>query len=268
MTVPSFGVGTFRLTGDTVVESVVNALELGYRAIDTAQIYGNESDIGKAIRQADVSRRELYITTKVWVDNYSKEKFITSVEESISKLGVDYLDLLLIHWPAPSSKVDMEEYLLALAETKRLGLAKEIGVSNFTISLLDKAVSILGAENIVTNQIELSPYLQNRKLVSHMDKLGIKVTSYMTLAYGEVLKDEKIISIASSLNISPAQLILAWALQKGYSVIPSSTKRENLESNLQSLKISLSEEVIREIDSLERNGRLVDPEGLAPEWDL
>ena len=131
MAVPSFGVGTFRLTGDVVIESVSNAIELGYRAIDTAQIYQNESDIGKALKRADINRSDLYITTKVWVDNYERDKLIQSVKESITKLGVEYLDLVLIHWPAPTSNVAIEEYLLALAEAKRLGLTKEIGVSNF-----------------------------------------------------------------------------------------------------------------------------------------
>ncbi len=268
MAVPSFGVGTFRLTGDVVIESVSNAIELGYRAIDTAQIYQNESDIGKALKRADINRSDLYITTKVWVDNYEKDKLIQSVKESITKLGVEYLDLVLIHWPAPTSNVAIEEYLLALAEAKRLGLTKEIGVSNFTIELIDKAVDILGAENIATNQIELSPYLQNNKLVDHMKTLGIKVTSYMTLAYGSVLNDSTINDLASELQITPAQLTLAWALHKGYAVIPSSTKRENLASNLQALKIVLDEKTVQLIDNLERDGRLVNPEGLAPEWDI
>lgn len=148
-----------------------------------------------------------------------------------------------------------------------LGLTKKIGVSNFTIDLLKRAIAVVGAENIETNQIELSPYLQNRRLVNFMDQQGINVTSYMTLAYGKALKDPVIQEIASHNQQTPAQVILAWALAKGYAVIPSSTKRENLASNLAAQSITLSDEQLIKIDQLDSNSREVNPEGLAPIWD-
>lgn len=265
MTVPSFGVGTFRLEGEVVKNSVLNALEVGYRVIDTAKIYGNEVSIGEALVESGIPREELYITTKIWVDNMSKAKLIPSLKESLEKLQTDYVDLTLIHWPGKNENV--EEYMQALLEAKSLGLTKEIGVSNFNIELLDKAFDAVGKENIATNQIELSPYLQNQKLVSYMLEKGIKVTSYMTLAYGEVLKEPLIIDIAGKYKVTPAQIVLAWALAKEFAVIPSSTKRENLISNLQAQQIQLTSEDLDLIDGLERNGRQVSPDGLAPKWD-
>lgn len=265
MTVPSFGVGTFRLEGEVVKSSVLNALEVGYRVIDTAQVYGNEASIGEALVQSNLPREELFITTKIWVDNMSKAKLIPSLKESLEKLKTDYVDLTLIHWPGANKNV--KEYMQALLEAKSLGLTKKIGVSNFNIELLNKAFDAVGKENITTNQIELSPYLQNPKLVSFMQENGIQVTSYMTLAYGEVLKDPLIIDIASKYQSTPAQIVLAWGLAKEFAVIPSSTKRENLISNLQAQQLQLSSEDIDLIDSLERNGRQVSPDGLAPEWD-
>lgn len=265
MTVPSFGVGTFRLEGEVVKSSVLNALEVGYRVIDTAQIYGNEASIGEALAESNLPREELFITTKIWVDNMSKAKLISSLKESLDKLKTDYVDLTLIHWPG--NRENVEEYMKALLEAKSLGLTKQIGVSNFNIELLNKAFDAVGKGNIATNQIELSPYLQNRKLVSFMRENGIQVTSYMTLAYGDVLKDPLIIDIADKYKATPAQIVLAWALAKEYAVIPSSTKRENLKSNLEAKKIQLSSEDIDLIDDLERNGRQVSPDGLAPKWD-
>lgn len=265
MKVPSFGVGTFRLEGEVVKKSVLNALEVGYRVIDTAQIYGNEESIGEILSQSGLPREELFITTKIWVDNMSKAKLIPSLKESLEKLNTDYVDLTLIHWPGTNENI--EEYMRVLLEAKSVGLTKQIGVSNFNIELLNKAFDAVGKENIVTNQIELSPYLQNRKLVSFMRENGIQVTSYMTLAYGDVLKEPLIIDIASKYNATPAQIVLAWALAKEFSVIPSSTKRENLMSNLEAQKIQLSSEDIDLIDGLESNGRQVSPEGLAPRWD-
>lgn len=265
MTVPSFGVGTFRLEGEVVKNSVLNALEVGYRVIDTAQIYGNEASIGDALVESGIPRKELYITTKIWVDNMSNGELIPSLKESLEKLKTDYVDLTLIHWPGENENI--EEYMQALLEAKSLGLTKDIGVSNFNIELLHKAFDAVGKENIATNQIELSPYLQNPQLVSYMQENGIQATSYMTLAYGEVLKEPLIIDIAGKYKATPAQVVLAWALAKEFAVIPSSTKRENLISNLQAQQLRLTIEDMGLIDGLERNGRQVNPDGLAPKWD-
>ncbi|WP_114152963.1 2,5-didehydrogluconate reductase DkgB [Chromobacterium haemolyticum] len=266
-TIPAFGLGTFRLQDQLVIDSVSNGLELGYRAIDTAQIYGNEAEVGAAISASGVRRDELFLTTKIWVDHYAKDKLLPSLEESLAKLRTDYVDLTLIHWPAPGNGVSIKEFMTALAEAKARGLTRRIGVSNFNIELTRQAIAAVGKEEIATNQIELSPYLQSRKLVDFLQGQGIHVTSYMTLAYGKVLGDPVIAAIAQRHQATPAQVALAWALQLGYSVIPSSTKRENLASNLLAQRLRLSEEDMARIASLERNGRQVDPAGLAPQWD-
>ncbi len=265
MSVPSFGVGTFRLTGQTVIDSVRNALDVGYRAIDTAQIYGNEAEVGQAIAESGVPRDELFLTTKIWVDNYAADKLIPSLRDSLAKLRTGYVDLLLIHWPAPG--VELREYMTALAEAKSLGLTRQIGVSNFNIELTRQAIEVVGAGEIATNQIELSPYLQNPALTAFLQEQGIIVTSYMTLAYGKVLKDPVLAAIADKHQATVAQVALAWALQRGYSVIPSSTKRENLASNLLAQDLHLDADDMAAIAALDRNGREVDPPGLAPAWD-
>ena len=267
MSIPAFGLGTFRLKDDVVIASVKTALELGYRAVDTAQIYDNEAAVGQAIAESNVPREEIFITTKIWTENLSKEKLIPSLKESLKKLRTDYVDLTLVHWPSPNNAVAVEEFMHALLEAKKQGLTREIGISNFTIPLMEQAISAVGAENIATNQVELSPYLQNRKVVDWASEHGIHITSYMTLAYGKALKDETIVRIATKHNATPAQVILAWAMGEGYSVIPSSTKRENLASNLLALKLQLDGEDKKAIAALECNDRLVSPEGLAPNWD-
>lgn len=267
MTVPEFGLGTFRLQEDVVIASVKTALEVGYRAIDTAQIYGNEAEIGQAIKESGVARNDLFITTKIWTENLSKEKLIPSLKVSLEKLRTDYVDLTLIHWPSPGDAVPVEEFMQALLEAKQQDLTREIGISNFTIDLMTRAINAVGAENIATNQIELSPYLQNRKVTEWARAHGIHITSYMTLAYGKALKDDVIIRIAEKHNATPAQVILAWALAMGYAVIPSSTKRENLASNLNATTLKLDAEDMTSIAALDCNDRLVSPEGLAPAWD-
>jgi 2,5-diketo-D-gluconate reductase B len=267
MSIPAFGLGTFRLKDEVVKASVSTALELGYRAVDTAQIYGNEAAVGEAIADSGVARQDLYITTKIWVENLGAEQVISSLKESLKKLKTDYVDLTLIHWPSPGNAVSVAETMHALVEAKKLGLTREIGISNFTVALMQEAIDAVGAEAIATNQIELSPFLQNQTVVDFARKNGIAITSYMTLAYGDALKDETIIAIAARHDATPAQVVLAWALQLGYAVIPSSTKRENLASNLLAPQLKLTDADMAEIAKLERNGRLVSPEGLAPEWD-
>jgi len=265
--IPTFGVGTFRLNGQVVIDSVRNALDVGYRAADTAQIYGNEAEVGQAIAESGVARGDLFLTTKIWVENYSKDKLVASLHDSLKKLRTDYVDLTLIHWPAPGNGVELPEYMEALAEAKALGLTRQIGISNFNIELTQQAIAAVGRDEIATNQIELSPYLQCRKLTAFLKEQGIQVTSYMTLAYGKVLKDPVLMQIAAKHNATVAQVALAWALQLGYAVIPSSTKRENLASNLLACGLKLDTDDMALIAALERGGREVSPEGLAPIWD-
>lgn len=267
MGIPSFGVGTFRLTGQSAIDSVRNALDVGYRAVDTAQIYGNEAEVGQAIAESGVPRSELFITTKIWTANYAKTMLVSSLRESLEKLRTDSVDLTLIHWPAPDNGVPLPQYMEALAEAKALGLTRQIGISNFNIALTQQAIAVVGKDEIATNQIELSPYLQSHKLTAYLKEQGIAVTSYMTLAYGKVLKDPVLATIAEKHHATVAQVALAWALQLGYAVIPSSTKRENLSSNLLARDLKLDAQDMALIATLDRNGREVNPEGLAPDWD-
>lgn len=267
MSIPAFGLGTFRLKGQTVIDSVRDALDLGYRAIDTAQIYENEADIGQALAESGVPRGELFLTTKIWTDNLSRERLIPSLRESLDRLRTDHVDLVLIHWPSPQGAVPLSESLEALREARKEGLTKQFGVSNFTIDLLKQSIGLAGASNIATNQVEIHPYLQNRKLAAYAKEQGIHLTSYMTLAYGKVLKDPVIEDVARRHGATPAQVALAWALQQGYAVIPSSTKRENLASNLEAQQLKLDEEDMARIATLDRGERLANPASLAPDWD-
>jgi len=267
MTIPAFGLGTFRLQDDVVIHSVKTALELGYRTIDTAQIYENEAAVGQAIAESGVVRGDLFITTKIWIENLSAEKLIPSLKESLAKLRTDYVDLTLIHWPSPGSAVSVKESMLTLMAAKEAGLTRQIGISNFPIALMKEAIDAVGVENIATNQIELHPFLQNRQVVDFAKKNGLHITSYMTLAYGEALKDEVINTIAQKHKATPAQVVLAWAMKLGYAVIPSSTKRENLASNMTAVDLQLDDQDMANIAALDRHQRLVSPEGLAPDWD-
>ena len=267
MTIPAFGLGTFRLQDDVVIHSVKTALELGYRAIDTAQIYENEAAVGQAIAESGIARHQLFITTKIWIENLSGEKLIPSLQQSLSKLRTDYVDLTLIHWPSPGAAVSVKESMQALMAAKEAGLTRQIGISNFPIALMKEAIAAVGIENIATNQIELHPFLQNREVVEFAKQQGLHITSYMTLAYGEALRDETIQSIAHKHQATPAQIVLAWAMQSGFSVIPSSTKRDNLASNMDAANLTLDAEDMKSISSLDRQQRLVSPEGLAPDWD-
>jgi len=267
MSIPAFGLGTFRLKGQTVIDSVRNALDVGYRAIDTAQIYENEAEVGQAIAESGVARDELFITTKIWIANFHHDALLDSLRESLRKLRTDHVELTLIHWPSPKDAVPMAEYLGALAEAKSQGLTRQIGISNFTVAQTRQAIEILGAGAIATNQIEVHPYLQNRPLIAFLKDQGIHVTAYMSLAYGEVLKDPVIQAIAERHQATPAQVALAWALQQGFAVIPSSTKRDNLAGNLLAADLRLSDEDMAQIATLDRGHRLANPEAIAPAWD-
>ncbi len=265
--VPALGLGTFRLKDQVVIDSVTHALSLGYRAIDTAQIYGNEAEVGRAIEASGVPRAEVFITTKVWKDHSAADQVIPGLKDSLARLRTDHVDLTLIHWPSKGGAVPLADTLGALIEAKKQGLTAHIGVSNFTVALMQQAINIAGPGQIATNQVELSPYLQNQTVVDFATRHGIHITSYMTLAYGKVLHDPVLAAIAQRHGATTAQVALAWAMQLGYSVIPSSTKRANLASNFEAQKLRLSDADLREIAALERGGREINPESLAPVWD-
>lgn len=265
MHMPPFGLGTFRLKGQTVIDSVRSGLALGYRHIDTAQIYGNEAEVGQAIADSGVARDELFITTKVWTDNLG-DNLIPSLEESLRKLRVEQVDLTLIHWPSPDDALPVADYLGRLQEAKRQGLTRAIGVSNFTIAHLEQAIAAVGAGEIATNQVEIHPFLQNRPLAAYAREQGIHLTAYMPLAYGKVMDDPVLGRIADAHGASPAQVALAWLLQQGYAVIPSSTRQEHQQSNLEARTLKLGDEEMTAIAGLDRGERLANP-GFAPRWD-
>ncbi|MBL4609719.1 2,5-didehydrogluconate reductase DkgB [Halopseudomonas sp.] len=266
MGIPTIGLGTYRLKGQDVIDSVSQALELGYRHIDTAQIYDNEQDVGRAIAGSGVARDELFVTTKIWITNLAPRKLIPSLQESLRKLDLERVDMTLIHWPSPEDKVPMEEYLPMLLEAREQGLTRHIGVSNFTIEHLGKAIDLVGAGNIATNQVEIHPFMHNRKVAEFARQQGVQLTAYMPLAVGKVMQDPVLRAIGQAHDATPAQVTLAWLLQLGYVVIPSSTRREHQEDNLRAAQLQLSQEDVAAISALERNERIADPD-FAPAWD-
>jgi 2,5-diketo-D-gluconate reductase B len=266
-TIPKLGLGTFRLQGQQAVDSVRNGLELGYRHIDTAQIYGNETEVGQALQASGIARDEVFVTTKIWTEHLAGDKLIASLKDSLHKLRLEQLDLTLIHGPSPGGAVPVAESMEALLEARAQGLSGAIGVSNFTNALLAQAIAAVGAANIATNQVELHPFLQNRSVAGFAREHGIHVTAYMPLAYGKALADPVIRSIAARIQATPAQVVLAWLMAKGYAVIPSSTRRENLAANLEATGLTLSAADSAAIDALERGERLVSPD-FGPAWDL
>lgn len=263
---PMIGLGTFRLKGDEVKQSIKSALAAGYRHIDTAQMYENEEAVGEAIKESGIPREELFITTKVWHDFLEGDKPVESLRESLKKLGTDYVDLALIHWPSPGNAVPMESYIGKLNEAREQGLTRYIGISNFTMAQVDEALSVPGGEHIITNQIEVHPFLANKKVIKHCQAKGLQVTGYMPLAVGKVMKDPVLQEIARAHDATPAQIALAWVVQQDVVVIPSSTKPDHQKANLAALDIRLSDEEVARIDALDAGERIANPD-FAPEWD-
>lgn len=266
LTMPDIGMGTFRLEGEIAQQSVELAMQAGYRHIDTAQIYQNEAEVGAALDNCGIAREEIFVTTKVWNSNLNERRFLSSVEESLMKLKTHYVDLLLIHWPAPDSRAAMQAYLSALLQAKEQKLARYIGVSNFTIANLKTAFEIIPVQDIYTNQIEVHPYLTNEIVLQFCQEHDIAVTGYMPFAVGKALKDKTIMAIAAKYQVQTAQVLVAWQLAKGINTIPSSTKREHLTTNLAGQSLVLTNEDIRQIDGLNCGERIANPE-FSPHWD-
>ena len=265
MHMPQLGLGTFRLQGQQAIDSVATGLELGYRHIDTAQIYGNEEEVGSALAASKVAREEVFVTTKLWTANLAGDAVAPSLKESLRKLRLERVDLALVHWPSPGGAVPLRETMEALLAARDAGLSAAIGISNFPVALMREAIDVVGAENIATDQVELHPYLQNREVAAFAREMGIHVTAYMPLAYGKVMEDAVIGRLAARHGATAAQVTLAWLLAKGYAVIPSSTKRANLASNLAASRLQLDADDIAALDALDRGERLVNPE-FAPQW--
>lgn len=263
---PQLGVGTFRLEGQVAYQSVMDALDLGYRHIDTAQIYGNEEAVGQAIKDSGIDRDHLFVTTKVWNAQLTQSKVLPSVEESLRKLKLDYVDLLLVHWPSPPNNEPMEAYLTQMLEAREKQYTKHMGVSNFTIAHLEEAKQVASASDIFTNQVEVHPYLVNQTLRDYSRAQGIHITGYMPFAVGKVLKDHLIKDIAEQHGVTPAEVVVAWELGHGMATIPSSTKKANLATNLKGAELTLSTQEMKAIDGLDCGDRQATPD-FSPVWD-
>ena len=263
--IPPIGFGT-SLLGDNAYQAIVTALEAGYRHIDTAQTYDSEALIGKALRETGTRREDVFLTTKLADKNLADGVFMPSLENSLVALGTDHVDLLLIHWPSHQDAVPMETYMASLAAAKARGWARMIGVSNFPTAYLQRAIDILGPGELVNNQVELHPYLQNRTLRDYCGGHGIKVTAYMPLGKGKVLSDPVIGAIAERNSATPAIITLAWMLQLGIIVIPASANPAHIRANLTARDVILSDEDMAAIAALDRGERMIDPPK-APAWD-
>ncbi len=252
---------------ERAVDLIVRALECGYRHIDTARKYGSEQWVGEGIRASGLPREDIWVTTKVTEENAKADDFSRSVDTSLKTLGLDYVDLLLIHWPQP--KVPLDETLGALAKAKREGLAKNIGVSNFTVSLLDEAVDKC-PEPLVTNQIEYHAYIRQDKVIAACRKHGMLVSCHAPLARGEVLKDPVIQKIAKAHGKTAAQVALKWLIQQpDVGAVPRALEFSEIEENIDIFDFELSQDEMNQISALrDKNVRIVSPEVRRPVWDV
>jgi len=264
--IPALGFGTYGRWGAAGESALRAALACGYRHLDTAQSYNTEAECGRAIQDSGIDRDDIWVTTKIDMKNFGPGKLVPSLQASLTALGLEQVDLTLIHWPSPNGEVPLAVYLEQLADAKEQGLTKHIGVSNFTIALLNQAVSILGKDQILTNQFELNPYLSNAKLATHCQSLGIAVTAYQPVGKARINSDPVLKAIAKSQVASVTQVALAWEIAKGYVAIPTSGNAAHIRENYGALALTLSAEEISAIDALNRNERHVSP-SWGPEWD-
>lgn len=266
MDMPRLGFGTYGRTGQEGIAAILSALEIGYRHLDTAQTYDTEREVGEAVRRSGLPRNEVFVTTKVAEENLGENQVIPSLGRSLDALGLDHVDLALIHWPARKGGPSPDVYLRQIAEARERGLARHIGVSNFTIALIEQGRSILGDGAILTNQIELNPWFRNRKLADHCNSLGMIVTCYEPLARGKVGADPVLRRIADQHGATPEQVALAWELAQGYAAIPTSRNPERIAQNFAAQEITLSSDELAEVDLLDRGVRSIDPDW-GPDWD-
>ncbi|WP_240232270.1 aldo/keto reductase [Devosia lacusdianchii] len=264
--IPAMGFGTYDRKGASGIEAMLVALETGYRHLDTAQDYGTETEVGTAVRQSGLPRSDVFITTKIATGNLGAGALVPSLRQSLDNLRVDRLDLTLIHWPFPNNAVPLPVYIEQLAEAHALGLTRLIGVSNFTIAMLEEAQAILGDLPIANNQFELNPLLQNRRLANYCTEKGISVTCYLPIARGVLGEVPVIAEIAARHGATPEQVALAFEFAKGYIAIPTSSKAERIRSNFLATKLVLTDEDIHAIEAADRGHRVIDP-AWGPDWD-
>ncbi len=266
--IPAIGLGTMTLKGPVCVEAVKTALRLGYRHIDTAERYGNETEVGEGLAQglpaAGLKREEVFVTTKVYHDKLAAADFQRSFDESLQKLKLPWVDLLLIHWPNPN--VPLAETLGVLCKAKRDGRARHVGVANFTTALLQDAVK-LASEPLVTNQIEVHPFLDQGKVLSACRAHGLSVTAYCPIARGKVPGNAVLERIGKAHGKSSSQVALRYLVQQGIVPIPRTANPDHLAANLAVFDFKLSDAEMAEIGKLRAQGaRVVNPPH-APKWD-
>jgi len=262
--IPAIGLGTMTLKDDVCVEAVSTALKMGYRHIDTATFYGNETEVGEGIRKSGIPRDEIFLTTKVRHGDLAPGNFEAAVEASLKRLGLPYVDLLLIHWPNPD--IPPSAYIPNLCKAKRKGQAKNIGVANFTVALLDEAEK-LADEPLVNNQIEVHPFLDQRTILADCKRRGISVTAYCPLGRGRIPGVAVLDRIAKTYNKTEAQIALRWLVQQGLIAIPRTATPEKLKLNIDIFDFQLSDAEMAEIGTLaEPDGRIITPPQ-SPQWD-
>jgi len=262
--IPAIGLGTWELRGRICARLVEQAIRLGYRHIDTAQVYENERDVGEGLRASRVRRDDVFVTTKIWTTHFAPNDLERSTKESLTKLRLSEVDLLLLHWPNP--QVPLSETLGALAHVKRLGMARHIGVSNFTVALIDEAVAAC-PEPLACDQVEYHPYLDQTKVKDACARHGMAVVAYSPVAKGRIKGDQTLAGIGQAHGKTAAQVCLRWLVQQNVAAIPRSSKIERLSENIEIFDFELSEDEMRQISALgSAKGRLTDY-AFAPKWD-
>lgn len=263
--VPSLGYGTWQLKGAECEQGVMKALDIGYRHIDTAQIYENEAEVGNALSQSGVKRHDIFLTTKVWMTNLEEKLFMPSVEESLKKLKTDYVDLLLIHWPV--TQVPFAEQMKSLRAVHEAGLARMIGVSNFTVAQMREVREELGAP-VVNNQVEYHPFLSQQPVLDYVRAHDMFLTAYSPLARGKVRDDATLRALATKHGKNPGQIALRWLVQQErVAAIPKAASEENLRANFDIFNFVLDAEDMERVNMLMRGDkRLINPDW-APKWD-
>jgi diketogulonate reductase-like aldo/keto reductase len=262
--IPAIGLGTWDLRGRTCIQMVEQALRLGYRHFDTAEMYDNEREVGEGLRACGVPRQDVFITTKVWQDHLAPREFERATKASLAKLRLSEVDLLLIHWPNP--RIPLADTMGALCRMKREGLTRHIGVSNFTVTLVAQAVK-LSTEPLVTNQIEWHPYIDQSAVVEASRRHGLSVTAYSPIARGRAVNDDTLQAIGLRHRKSAGQVCLRFLIQEGAIVIPRTSRPERLAENMAIFDFELAPAEMDEIRRLANpRGRIVNWSG-SPDWD-
>ncbi len=266
--IPVLGLGTWQSTGQDCVDVVSQALKMGYEHIDTAQAYDNEKEVGQGIKQSGVSRDKFFLTTKIFPDDmkFEPEKLVAAAKRSLEDLDTDYVDLLLLHWP--DDRVPLSETIPALCELQKQGLTRNIGVSNFNIANIIEAEKYADVP-IVVNQVEFHPFIKQKTLQTFLNNHHILLEAYSPLARGDVFDNDIMKEIADKHNVTPAQISLAWILSDKHRIaIPKTSNPDHLQGNLDAIKVQLSADDIKKIDSLARaDGRKIKHPDYSPEWD-